>query len=106
MSKSVLLYEPTIEDDGRYLTCRAENAALRNTAMEDQWTIQVHCKQLLLTQFDLPDRLIIFPANPLESLFLLFAKKDLFMHAAHVVTCVVGQPSVFQLVNLQRLFFC
>ena len=46
MSKSVLLYEPTIEDDGRYLTCRAENAALRNTALEDQWTIQVHCKQL------------------------------------------------------------
>ena len=46
VSKSVLLYEPTIEDDGRYLTCRAENAALRNTALEDQWTIQVHCKQL------------------------------------------------------------
>ena len=47
VSKSVLLYEPTIEDDGRYLTCRAENAALRNTALEDQWTIQVHCKQVL-----------------------------------------------------------
>ena len=46
VSKSVLRYEPTIEDDGRYLTCRAENAALRNTALEDQWTIQVHCKQL------------------------------------------------------------
>ena len=46
VSKSVLLYEPTIEDDGRYLTCRAENAALRNTAMEDQWTIQVHCKRI------------------------------------------------------------
>lgn len=42
VSKSTLRYEPTIEDDGRYLMCRAENAALRNSAMEDQWTIQVH----------------------------------------------------------------
>ena len=44
MSESVLLYEPTIEDDGRYLTCRAENAAMRNVAIEDQFKIQVQCK--------------------------------------------------------------
>ncbi len=44
VSKSVLRVTPTIEDDGRYLTCRAENLALHNTVMEDQWELQVHCK--------------------------------------------------------------
>ena len=44
VSKSVLRFTPTIEDDGRYLTCRAENMALHNTVMEDQWDLQVHCE--------------------------------------------------------------
>ena len=44
VSKSTLRYRPSVEDDGRYLTCRAENAALKKKPMHDQWTIHVHCK--------------------------------------------------------------
>ena len=46
VSKSTLRYVPSVDDNGRYLTCRAENDALKNEAMEDQWTIQVHCKSI------------------------------------------------------------
>ena len=46
VSKSVLRFTPTMEDDGRYLTCRAENEALHNAVMEDQWELQVHCEYM------------------------------------------------------------
>lgn len=42
VSKSTLRFTPQVEDDGRYLTCRAESLALHNTAMEDQWHLQIH----------------------------------------------------------------
>ncbi|CAB4064559.1 unnamed protein product, partial [Lepeophtheirus salmonis] len=41
-AKTRLRFIPNILDDGRYLTCRAENPALMNTAIEDQWAIKVH----------------------------------------------------------------
>ena len=44
VSKSMLRFSPGIEDDGRALTCRASNLALHSTTMEDQWSLQVHCK--------------------------------------------------------------
>lgn len=43
-SLSVLTYIPVKEDDGTYLTCRAENPNISNSIIEDKWRLSVHCE--------------------------------------------------------------
>ncbi|XP_070169950.1 neural cell adhesion molecule 1 [Polyergus mexicanus] len=40
-SLSILSFVPTIDDDGKYLTCRAENPAISDSALEDKWRLDV-----------------------------------------------------------------
>ncbi|XP_046821849.1 hemicentin-1 isoform X1 [Vespa crabro] len=39
---SILSFVPSIDDDGKYLTCRAENPLIPDSAMEDKWRLEVH----------------------------------------------------------------
>ncbi|XP_058467805.1 titin [Malaya genurostris] len=41
-SLSVLSFTPTVDDDGKYLTCRAENPLIPDSAIEDKWRLVVH----------------------------------------------------------------
>lgn len=41
----MLSYVPTMEDDGKFLTCRAENPVVPNSALEDRWRLLVYCKR-------------------------------------------------------------
>lgn len=43
-SLSVLTFIPTVDDDGKYLTCRSENPFIPDSAIEDKWRLVVHCK--------------------------------------------------------------
>jgi hypothetical protein len=43
-SVSVLSFVPVIDDDGKYLTCRAENPEINDSALEDRWRLNVHCE--------------------------------------------------------------
>ncbi|KDR21492.1 hypothetical protein L798_04051, partial [Zootermopsis nevadensis] len=42
LSVSVLSFVPVIDDDGKYLTCRAENPEISDSALEDRWRLNVH----------------------------------------------------------------
>ncbi|GBM06337.1 hypothetical protein AVEN_121380-1 [Araneus ventricosus] len=42
LTVSTLHLVPTPNDDGKILSCRAENPAVPNSAIEDEWTIRVH----------------------------------------------------------------
>lgn len=44
---SVLKFVPTIEDDGKYLTCRAENPAIADSTIEDKWLLNVEYQPLV-----------------------------------------------------------
>jgi hypothetical protein len=44
LSVSVLSFVPGIDDDGKYLTCRAENPEINDSALEDRWRLNVHCE--------------------------------------------------------------
>lgn len=46
LTVSTLHLVPTPDDDGKILSCRAENSALPESAIEDEWTIRVHCKYI------------------------------------------------------------
>ncbi|CAH0400396.1 unnamed protein product [Chilo suppressalis] len=39
---SILSLVPSMEDDGKYLTCRAENPKIKDSAIEDKWRLNVH----------------------------------------------------------------
>ncbi|XP_045453069.1 hemicentin-1-like, partial [Melitaea cinxia] len=39
---SVLSLVPGVDDDGKYLTCRAENKHIPDSAIEDKWRLNVH----------------------------------------------------------------
>ncbi|XP_047114831.1 neural cell adhesion molecule 2 isoform X1 [Schistocerca piceifrons] len=41
-SRSILTFIPVIDDDGKYLTCRAENPYIQDSALEDKWRLNVH----------------------------------------------------------------
>ncbi|EDV92962.1 hemicentin-1 [Drosophila grimshawi] len=41
-SLSILTFAPTREDDGKYLTCRAENQFIDGSSIEDKWRLIVH----------------------------------------------------------------
>ncbi|XP_066142389.1 neural cell adhesion molecule 2-like isoform X1 [Euwallacea fornicatus] len=41
-SLSILNFVPVIDDDGKYLTCRAENPTIPESALEDRWLLNVH----------------------------------------------------------------
>ncbi|XP_055382348.1 protein turtle homolog A [Condylostylus longicornis] len=41
-SLSILTFTPTKEDDGKYLTCRAENQFIPSSDIEDKWRLVVH----------------------------------------------------------------
>ncbi|XP_063706128.1 uncharacterized protein LOC134835187 [Culicoides brevitarsis] len=40
-SLSVLTFTPAMEDDGKYLTCRAENPVVPDSIIEDKWRLNV-----------------------------------------------------------------
>jgi hypothetical protein len=41
---SQMFFTPTTDDDGKHVTCRAENPNVTGAYLEDTWRIEVVCK--------------------------------------------------------------
>ncbi|KAG8222029.1 hypothetical protein J437_LFUL002791 [Ladona fulva] len=41
---SELIFTPSTDDDGKHVTCRAENPNVTGAYLEDTWKIEVVCK--------------------------------------------------------------
>lgn len=44
LTVSVMSFVPTLDDDGKPITCRAENPNVTTLSMDTSWTINVVCK--------------------------------------------------------------
>lgn len=44
---SVLQWTPSIEDEGKFLVCRATNPKLQDAGIEERWKLKVHCEYIL-----------------------------------------------------------
>ena len=49
ISKSILTLEPAHQDDGKILTCRAENTQIKDGALQDSWKLSVYCELVIRT---------------------------------------------------------
>lgn len=72
-SLSVLTFIPTVDDDGKYLTCRSENPFIPDSAIEDKWRLVVHCK---------------FAHSHHNSHFLLFPSFSTFLYLDSTLTLI------------------
>lgn len=50
LTVSVMSFVPTLDDDGKPITCRAENPNVTSLFLETSWTISVVCKYLIVLQ--------------------------------------------------------
>lgn len=50
VTTSILHFVPSSEENGQTLYCRADHSILPDSALEDSWTLNVHCKYILFLQ--------------------------------------------------------
>lgn len=47
MTTSILSYTPTIDDRGKFLSCRAEQSLIPDSGKEDGWKLDIYRESLI-----------------------------------------------------------
>lgn len=51
VTTSFLTFVPSVDDDGKYLSCSATNPQIPDFKLEDGWVMNVKCEAMFLTFF-------------------------------------------------------
>ena len=82
---SVVEFNPTKEDDQKFLSCQARNELIDDIAVEDQWKITVYCK--FINDKDIFH--IFFCKKRYLKFFNVYGKYGQVLLAAHVTPTII-----------------
>lgn len=50
---SVVTYLPSVDDEGKYITCKAQQPLVTNSFVQDEWKLEIYRKWKCTSVFDL-----------------------------------------------------
>lgn len=59
-TSNTVAFLPSIHDNGKFLSCRADNPLLSDSSLEDGWTLNIHCKHIMFNDFPIDIDIYIY----------------------------------------------
>ena len=66
-TKSIIKFKPKREDNGKTISCKAENPKMKASSIEDSILLSISCKYINRTQFYLKNFFVIYNYNLIKT---------------------------------------